>query len=169
MYRYTIKKMESEAEIDGKGYVHYKSWHETYADLVDAEYMKSITLEKCIAIAHKWPENILVAKDGERVIGFVGYGAYRDDTLGGCGEIFAIYVLKAYQEQQVGYALMNAALEMLADYEKIAIWVLKGNDRAIHFYERYGFHFDETEAEIVLGTPNTEFRMIYTRKSRRES
>ncbi len=169
MYRYTIKKMESEAEIDGKGYVHYKSWHETYADLVDAEYTKSITLEKCIAIAHKWPENILVAKDGERVIGFVGYGAYRDDTLGGCGEIFAIYVLKAYQGQQVGYALMNAAFEKLADYEKIALWVLKGNARAIRFYERYGFHFDETEAEIVLGTPNTEFRMIYTRKSCRES
>lgn len=164
MRRYTIKKMESEAEIDGKGYVHYKSWHETYASLVDAEYMKRITRETCIATAHKWPENILVAKDGDRVIGFVAYGPYRDDALRGCGEIFAIYVLEAYQRQQVGYALMNAALDMLADYERIALWVLKGNDRAIHFYERYGFRFDNAEAEIVLGTPNTEFRMIYTRK-----
>lgn len=164
MRRYTIKKMESDAEIDGKGYVHYKSWHETYASLVDAEYMKRITLETCIATARKWPENILVAKDGDRVIGFVAYGPYRDDTLRGCGEIFAIYVLEAYQRQQVGYALMNAALDMLADYKTIALWVLKGNERAIHFYERYGFRFDKTEAEIVLGTPNTELRMLYTRK-----
>ena len=33
---YIIKPMEREEEIIGKGYVHYKSWHETYTGLVDA-------------------------------------------------------------------------------------------------------------------------------------
>ena len=135
MYRYTIKRMEGEAETDGKGYVHNRSWH----------------------------ENIPVAKDGDRVIGFVGFGAYRDNTLPGYGEIFAIYVLKEYHGKRVGYELMNAALERLSDYEKIAVWVLRGNDRAIRFYERYGFRFDGAESEIVLGSPNTELRMIYDR------
>ena len=65
--------------------------------------------------------------------------------------------------QGLGYALMNAAVEKLSAYEKIAVWVLKGNERAIRFYERYGFRFDGTEAEIMLGTPNTELRMIYER------
>lgn len=37
-----------------------------------------------------------VAKDGDKVIGFVGYGKYRDDTLSDCGEVFAIYVLADY-------------------------------------------------------------------------
>ncbi len=46
MSGYTIKKMESIEEIVGKGYVHYKSWHETYTGLVDAGYMERITLEK---------------------------------------------------------------------------------------------------------------------------
>jgi len=41
------------------------------------------------------------------------------------------------------------------------VWVLKGNERAIRFYERYGFRFDGTEQEIKLGTSNTELRMIY--------
>ena len=94
MSQYLIKEMETEEEINGKAYVHYKTWHETYKDLVDPEYMESVTLEKCITIAHKWPENILVAKDGDKVIGFVGYGAYHDDTLPGHGEVFAIYVLE---------------------------------------------------------------------------
>jgi len=58
---------------------------------------------------------------------------------------------------------MNAALDKLSDYNKIAVWVLKGNDKAIHFYERYGYRFDGKEAEIMLGTPNTEQRMIYER------
>ena len=162
MCGYTIKPMESEAEINGKGYVHYKSWHETYAGLIDADYMEGITLQKCIETARRWPENIIIAKDGDRVIGFAGCGAYRDETLPGYGEVFAIYVLKEYHGQKAGYELMNAALGRLADYRKIAVWVLKGNGRAIRFYERYGFRFDGRSAEIMLGSPNTELRMIYS-------
>lgn len=160
---YVIKPMQTADEIDGKGYVHYKSWQETYAGLIDAEYLQKITEEKCKAIARKWTDNILVAKDGDKVIGFVGYGKYRDDTLADYGEVFAIYVLADYHGQKVGYELMNAAINKLSDYKKIAVWVLKGNERAIKFYERYGFRFDGTEQEIMLGTPNTELRMIYKR------
>lgn len=58
---------------------------------------------------------------------------------------------------------MNAAFEKLSTYKHIAVWVLKGNERAIKFYERYGFRFDGTEQEIKLGTPNTELRMMYER------
>ena len=163
MGKYVIKAMESEDEIDGKGYVHYKSWHETYTGLVDAGYNGKQTLEKCIATAHKWPENILIVKDGEKVVGFAGYGAYRDDTLPDCGEVFAIYVLAAYHGQGIGYALMNAAIEKLSAYKKIAVWVLKRNERAIRFYERYGFRFDGAEEQIMLGVPNIKLRMIYER------
>lgn len=98
------------------------------------------------------------------MIGFAGYGKYRDDTLSDCGEVFALYVLADYYGQKVGYALMNAAVEKLAAYRKIAVWVLRGNERAIRFYTRYGFHFDGAEQEIQLGTPNTVLRMILTRK-----
>lgn len=165
MGNYVIKKMESEAEIEGKAYVHYKSWQETYAGLMDAEYLKGMTLQKCTAIARKWTDDILVAKDGEKVIGFVGYGACRDGTLPEHGEVYGIYVLAGYHGTKVGYELMNAALKMLSEYRRIALWVLKGNDRAIRFYERYGFRFDETEKEILLGTPNMELRMIFERQA----
>ncbi len=65
--------------------------------------------------------------------------------------------------KKIGYELMNAATQKLSAYSKIAVWVLKANERAIRFYERYGFRFDGTEQEIMLGTPNTELRMIYER------
>ena len=77
--------------------------------------------------------------------------------------MYAIYVLADYYGQKVGYELMNAAFEKLATYKHIAVWVLKGNERAIKFYEGYGFRFDGTEQEIKLGTSNTELRMIYER------
>lgn len=164
MSKISIVPMVTSEDINGKGYVHWKSWHETYTGLIDPDYLERWTLEMCVDRAHRWPQNMMVAKDGDKVIGFVGYGAYRDDTLIDCGEVFSIYVLSDHQGQKVGYELMNAAFEKLADYEKIAVWVLKGNDRAIKFYERYGFLFDGTEKEIMLGTPNTELRMIYTRR-----
>ncbi len=53
MVNYTIKKMESEDEINGKAYVHYKSWQETYAGLIDAQYLAGMTLQKFTAIAKK--------------------------------------------------------------------------------------------------------------------
>ena len=44
MSRYIIKPMESEDEINGKGYVHYKSWQETYPGLVDPHIWSGIPL-----------------------------------------------------------------------------------------------------------------------------
>lgn len=156
----TVAPMKTEAEVAGKAYVHWKSWQETYAGLIDPQYLAEFTLEKCQRIATRWGDHLLVAKDGERVVGFVGYGAYRDDTLAETGEVYSIYVLREYHGRQVGRALMDAALKKLATYPRVAVWVLKGNERAIRFYQKVGFVFDGTEAEILLGTPNTELRMI---------
>lgn len=155
-----IKKMESDAEIEGKAYVHWKSWQETYTGLVDKEYLKRMTLESCTDIAYRFRDNILVAKDNDRVVGFAGYGAYRDDSMPNTGEVFAIYVLQEYHNKKVGYALMNAAMEKLSAYDQTALWVLQGNERAIRFYEKYGFRFDGTKAEIMLGSSNTELRFL---------
>lgn len=161
MTEYTITPMKTPAEMDGKGYVHFKSWHETYIGLIDQTYLDHITAEACVANAHNWPDNILLAKDRDNVIGFIAYNAYRDDSLAETGEIYALYVLQKYQGQKVGYRLMNAAMEQLDKYNTVALWVLKKNEKAIHFYEKYGFKADGTESEIQLGTSATELRMIY--------
>lgn len=158
----TVKQMESDSEIRGKAYVHWKSWQDAYAGLVDQSYLDNHTLEKCTDIAFRWQDNLLVAKENDKVVGFVGYGAYRDDTLPEAGEVFAIYILKEYYDKKVGYKLMSAAIEKLSEYKKIAVWVLEGNHRAIKFYERCGFRFDGTKKQITLGTVNTELRMVLT-------
>ncbi len=155
-----IKPMESDSEIRGKAFVHWKSWQETYVGLVDQNFLDNLTLEKCTDIAFRWRDNILVAKDNDNVVGFVGFGAYRDDTLPGAGEVFSLYILKEYYDKRIGYALMCAAIERLSEYRKTAVWVLESNHRAIKFYERVGFQFDGTKQEIKLGTANTEIRMV---------
>ena len=87
----------------------------------------------------------------------------KDPTLSNYGEIFALYVLQEYHGKKVGYELMNAAFKKLSNFKNIVVWVLKGNEKAIRFYERYGFHLDGEEKEIILCSPRKEIRMIYKR------
>ena len=68
-----IKPMLTDEEIKGKVYVHFKSWHEAYKSIVSDEYLDKMTLQKCEETAFRWRDNILVALDGGRVVGFVGY------------------------------------------------------------------------------------------------
>lgn len=75
-----IKRMETEREIRGKAYVHWKSWQEAYPGLVRHEFLDRLSLEKCEQIAFGWQDGMLIAKDGENVVGFVGYGR-REGTL----------------------------------------------------------------------------------------
>ena len=158
-----IKKMESDDEIKGKAYVHWKSLQEAYPWIVDQRYLDALTLDKCENRGYQWPDNIIIAKDGESVVGFVGYGKYRNDDLENAGEVFAIYILSEYYGKGVGYRLMNAALSQLAEYPRIAVWVLKNNNRAIRFYERCGYRFDGKEETLVLGSPVAEARMLLER------
>ena len=155
-----IKKMKTDDEIKGKAYVHYQAWQEAYPGLIDQNYLDAMSEQKCEEIAYKWPDNILVAKDGERVVGFVGYGKCRNEDLDNAGEVFAIYVLADYYGKGVGKSLMDATLELLKDYRQVAVWVLQGNERAIRFYEKCGFRFDGKSQAITLGTPVTELRMV---------
>ncbi len=39
------KKMESDAEIKGKAYVHWKTWQEAYLGIVDQGYLDALSLK----------------------------------------------------------------------------------------------------------------------------
>lgn len=142
-----IKRMESDAEIRGKAYVHWRSWQATYPGMMDEAYLASRTLERCEEQAFRWRDNLLVAKDGDRVVGFVGYGE-SGDALPETGEVFALYVLPEYCGRGVGTALMDAALEKLKQYPRVCLWVLKENKTAIRFYEKCGFRPDGAEKYV---------------------
>ncbi len=154
----TIKKMETDGEIRGKAFVHWQAWHEAYPGMVSSDYLERFTLERAEKMAFSWRDRLIVAKDGDRVIGFVGYGdrgAEDPDT----GEIFALYVLAEYYGTGVGKQLMDAGLEQLKDYPRACLWVLKDNARAIRFYEKCGFRPDGREMHSA-NVEADEIRMV---------
>ena len=89
-------------------------------------------------MAFSWRDNLIVAMDGNTVIGFVGYGN-RGEESPNAGEIFALYILSEYYGTGVGLRLMQAGLKELSAYPEVYLWVLKDNKRAIRFYEKCGF------------------------------
>ena len=154
-----IKTMETPEEIEGKSIVHWHTWREAYDDLLPAEFQETMTLDRCRFFSQKYPENTLIAMDGKKVVGFISYGNFRDETIQ-AGEIIALYVLKDYYGKGVSKQLMHAAFVALDQFSEIYLWVLKENKRAIAFYQKMGFTFDGQEKILELGKPVKELRMM---------
>ncbi|HEV4626147.1 TPA: GNAT family N-acetyltransferase [Streptococcus pneumoniae] len=158
-----IKSMETPKEIEGKSLVHWQMWREAYDDLLPAEFQETMTLERCRLFSQKYPENTLIAIGDLKVVGFISYGNFRDETMQ-AGEIIALYVLKDYYEKGIAQKLMKAALTALNHFSEIFLWVLKDNKRAIAFYQKMGFTFDGQEKILELGKPIKEKRMVFYSK-----
>lgn len=157
-----IKPCDTDAERLGRAYVNWRSWRESYAGIVDATYLEERSLEGCERRALEQEFDVLVAKAGERVVGFTGYGACRDDDMSDAGEVYSIYLLREWQGVGIGHRLLSTAMEALrgAGHARVAVWVFARNDKAIGFYGRHGFVADGTEKVIECGVPAMAIRMV---------
>ena len=70
------------------------------------------------------------------IIGFVDGGLLRSDSIIYAGEIYALYILEAYQRKGFGRRLVQAIASRLSELglTSITVWVLAGNP-AINFYQ----------------------------------
>jgi GNAT superfamily N-acetyltransferase len=152
----------------GIAHVHVSSWRTTYPGIVSAAVLERLSVERSLEFWLKGivsPQNqsfVLVAED-ERVgvVGFASAGPERSGNFPHQGELYAIYMLKAYQGQGVGHRLVAAIARQLLQQgqSSLLVWVLKDNlFRA--FYEALGGEQigeqnitigDETLIEVAYG------------------
>lgn len=124
------------------GALHCQAWQETYPGLLPAAMLQSLSPEKSAArFAQEGCRDMLLAFCGGEPAGFCGFGPWRAGPGAAEGEIIGLYVLKAYQRRGVGTALLRAALAALAarGLDRVSLWVLDGNEKAVRFYESLGF------------------------------
>jgi ribosomal protein S18 acetylase RimI-like enzyme len=155
-------RLATEADAEGKGFVHYQSWIETYTGLMDQRILDSRSLEKCVKLARNFPENTWIALEEDQVVGFSCYMASGDSDLKDTGEVRALYVLKSHQKRGIGKMLMNHAMDALEQYKDISVWVLSSNIHAIEFYRKMGFAEDGSSKDVQIGNFGNihEIRMI---------
>lgn len=78
------------------------------------------------------------------------------------GEISALYLIPDYRGNGLGKRLLDWGLAQLNElgYATAALWVLKDNEKAIRFYEKYGFRHDGAERQILRGMELSQIRYL---------
>jgi ribosomal protein S18 acetylase RimI-like enzyme len=131
--------------------MHVESWLETYTGIVPEEVLATLSVqrrtlawESILRDPAGHADSVVYLKEmGCVVAGFGACGEQRDSDLkarGFDGEIGAIYVLRCFQKQGIGRALMKELAIDLSERGSrgIALWVLTKNSRARRFYEKCG-------------------------------
>lgn len=147
---YKIRKMTfSFAEDFGR--VIYTAWGETYKGLMPDSILEGRSLERWVQRTKENSENKYIAFADGKAVGIVGFLPQARDfvTDNESGEIVALYVLKEYQKQGIGKALMNKALKDISS-DKVTLFVLKGNENALEFYKHMGFELTGKELLITV-------------------
>jgi ribosomal protein S18 acetylase RimI-like enzyme len=95
---------------------------------------------------------VLVAEDGDGIVGYVAAGPSRDpDVLGPVGEIWTLFLDPHAIGRGLGTTLLEAGLEHLraVGLDEVTLWSFRGNERANRFYERQGFRRDGAEKRMA--------------------
>jgi ribosomal protein S18 acetylase RimI-like enzyme len=157
--------------------VHVLSWQHAYRDLLPADYLASLAVDRREAIwrgaiASGTPRLLVARAAGGRpgsgsfaVSGFVAFGRSRDaDAPALTAEIWAIYVAPSFWAQGQGRALWLAAQQEIrrAGFAAVTLWVIARNTQARRFYAAAGFapETDSTKSFTLGGTQLEEVRYV---------
>jgi GNAT superfamily N-acetyltransferase len=122
------------------------TWRAAYAGIIPAAFLAGLSYEHT---AHSWRAMLARPEPGEftlialagagSTVGFAAGGPQRGGDPEYTGEIYALYVLPAYQGRGLGRRLVSAAAARLQaiDRTTLLIWVLAENSSR-HFYAALG-------------------------------
>tara|TARA_R110002051_G_scaffold309285_1_gene381775 strand:- start:1793 stop:2338 length:546 start_codon:yes stop_codon:yes gene_type:complete len=149
--------------------VHVDAWRAAYEGLLPPEMLDALRTEGRAARWSRWIESslsgnptdgthgpshrLLLAEVDGRAAGWATFGGGRDDGMTHLGELAGLYVHPDYWSQKIGHALLERVdQELRAEgWNQAYLWVLRGNARAIRFYEEHGWHADGDEKVVDVG------------------
>ncbi len=143
----------TEADIAGIQLASLASWRATYSGIMTREAIedfvtRNYTRAALLISIERSADIFLVAKDGERVVGFCHLG-----DRGGGPELYRLYLIPEYWRQGVGSHLLALMEQRLRERAIPAYrcFVHERNERARAFYARRGFVRDPScDEEDVL-------------------
>lgn len=130
--------------------VHVDTWRVAYRNLVPEDFLAGLSVEgrrrMWESVLSSGSATVLVAESGGRVVGFCAVGEHVDEAERAPGvlELWTLYVEASHWSTGIGRDLWLAAETKLLTQpvERVTLWVLDGNERAIGFYRRAGFELD---------------------------
>ena len=132
-----------ETDINQLAVVTVDTWRSAYAGIVNEQYLDSMSYERC---QESWRSRLLddgvtlvAVDDVGCIMGYAQAGPTQRADRRYPQEIYAIYVLPAYQRLGVGKQLFDAVRAWLASIgvNTLIIWALSDNPHR-RFYEKLG-------------------------------
>ncbi|MDQ0268171.1 GNAT family N-acetyltransferase [Cytobacillus purgationiresistens] len=123
--------------------VHVDSWRTTYNQMIPAAYLNRLSYKSREEL---WKGNLstqsvyVAENDQGEIVGFSGGGKERTGNYPAYkGEIYAIYILKEYQQKGLGKLLLKPVVSELLNlsFDSLLVLVLEANPSR-HFYEALG-------------------------------
>src|SRR5262245_12057536 len=139
-------RLAEPADAAGIGLVHVRAWQVGYRGLAPDAYLDALSIGERVVmwgeeLAKDAPERvILVAQEGEAVVGVSGGGPALRPPEPGVFELYVLNVDPAHWGMGAGGALLEAfaAWCLAQGARELVLWVAEGNARARTFYERRG-------------------------------
>jgi GNAT superfamily N-acetyltransferase len=130
-------------------------WRAAYHGIVKPEKLADLPTERWrheVGVGLRRPVDDAFTYIGAIDGRFAGYcyvaaPSSEPDAGPGIAELAAMYVDPGHWREGVGVALMDAALARLGDlpYGEAVLWTFEQNERAVAFYERFGWAKDGGE------------------------
>ncbi len=168
-------RQAQDKDLDGLANLAARSFRDTFAadndpSDMDQYLQQSLTIEQ-LRVAYREPGTtflIAVHGDNDAPVGYAQLCTTTDDPCisdPDSTEIERLYADKSYIGRGVGAALMQACLTAAIEINCTAIWlgVWEQNDRAISFYERWGFETVGTRLFQLGADVQTDLVMVRRR------
>jgi len=158
-------------EADAIAKVHVQGWQETYRGIFPDEFLDSCDQKER---AKKWRTSLgnsdqgqktFLAKLDEKIVGFIDFGPvlHKNSAENCFGEIYALYLLRAFQGKGIGKALFEKAIDTLSQENLTPIQIIchTKNIRAKEFYKRRGAYFLKHTTSIIAGKNHVEDVFVF--------
>lgn len=159
----------SAADVLDMSLIHKRAWVKAYEGLIEQSYLDRLQDGRWVRVFEKcFSEGTMtawIAYIEGLPVACAGAGITPNTENGKELELISLYCLPEYWGKGAGYALMQRVKDhaYAEGYAQIALWVLEGNDRAIHFYEKEGFSDTGGRESIMIGEKEyTERRYVFS-------
>ncbi len=148
----------TEADIEEVSRAYAEAWRTTYQGITPEAFVKGMTAGSAAQIfrdslqpnTYSYFFHVAVAPGG-RLVGFADGGKERSHPESGLGELYAIYLLKEFQQQGAGRKLFDASVESLlkAGMNSMVVWVLEPSPYR-KFYESLQGKLEANRKSLVV-------------------
>ena len=151
--------------------VHIDTWRTTYAGIVPDDHLAGLSYSDresrwvdILTADRPGTSNFVAETAGGEVVGFAGGGPEREGNQTYRGELYAIYLLQAWQRKGVGRRLVSVVVHrLLVDgFGSMLLWVLEDNHPGRRFYESLGGELVGRETITIGGTDLVEVSYGWT-------